>query len=117
MSITKRTSFPIQWPDGWKRTPNRFRPKFHEGHFAVVRDSIIKQLNRMGGTHVVITSDLPGTPVPDVAPPPIGEEVPEEEEDPASEEAEVPPPPPLEEKPPLPPGAPPRRSPRLTGVK
>lgn len=59
MSITKRSSFPLQWPDGWKRTQNRFRPKFHEGHFAIVRDSIIKQLNRMGGTHVVITSDLP----------------------------------------------------------
>lgn len=59
MSISKRSSFPLQWPEGWKRTNNRFKPKFIEGHFAVVRDSIIKQLNRMGGTHVVITSDLP----------------------------------------------------------
>ena len=69
------------------------------------------------GPPPVITSDLPGTPVPAVPVPPIVEDVPDADEAPAPAEADVPPLPPLEEKPPLPPGAPPRRSPRLTGVK
>ncbi len=59
MSVTKRPSFPLQWPEGWKREVNRSRPKFIEGHFAIVRDSVVRQLERMGGRHVVITSDLP----------------------------------------------------------
>ena len=68
------------------------------------------------GPPPAITSDLPGTPSPAGAPPPIVEEVPEAAQDePASDEVEGPPP--LPEKPPLPPGAPPRRMPRLTGVK
>ena len=70
------------------------------------------------GPPPAITSDLPGTPAPDPAPLPIVEDVPEEEDDDEQEEAEeTPAPPPLAEKPPLPPGAPPRRTPRLTGVK
>lgn len=70
------------------------------------------------GPPPAITSDLPGSPAPAPAPAPlpIVENVPDEEEEPEPEEA-VPPPPPLPDKPPLPPGAPPRHTPRLTGVK
>src|SRR5574338_391053 len=60
MSTTiKRSPYPLQWPDGWPRTKWTERPKFIEGHFARVRDSIIRQLQRKGGSHIVITSNLP----------------------------------------------------------
>lgn len=58
-TTTKRSSYPLQWPENWPRTKFRERPKFLEGHFARVRDSIIRQLQRKGGSHIVITSDLP----------------------------------------------------------
>lgn len=58
-TTTKRPPYPLQWPDGWPRTKSPDKPKFIEGHFARVRDSIIRQLQRKGGSHIVITSNLP----------------------------------------------------------
>lgn len=58
-TTTKRSPYPLQWPDGWPRTKWTERPKFIEGHFAMVRDSIVRQLKRKGGSHIVITSNLP----------------------------------------------------------
>jgi hypothetical protein len=58
MAITRRDPYPLQWPEGWKRSRGRGIPRFGAKSFAWVRDSIIRQLNKRG-SHVVITSDLP----------------------------------------------------------
>lgn len=54
----KRDPYPLQWPSDWKRVAFRELPRF-KARFAQDRDSVIHQLKRMGGSHVVITSDLP----------------------------------------------------------
>lgn len=55
-----RSPYPLQWPDGWRRTPDgrRGRPQF-QGQFARDRDAVIRQLKRRGCSQIVITSDLP----------------------------------------------------------
>lgn len=53
-----RSSYPLQWPDGWKRETYRTYPKF-QGQFARDRDSVYRQLKRFGCSQIVITSDLP----------------------------------------------------------
>lgn len=53
-----RSPYPLQWPDGWKRTTWRETPRF-QGQFARDRDSVIHQLKRMGCSNIVVTSDLP----------------------------------------------------------
>jgi hypothetical protein len=54
-----RDPYPLQWPDGWRRTvpEDRRVPKF-VGRFTTDRDAIYRQLGRRG-SNVVITSDLP----------------------------------------------------------
>jgi hypothetical protein len=54
----KRTPYPLQWPEGWKRTTYRGVPKF-TGQFSRDRDSALWQLNKRGAANAVITSDLP----------------------------------------------------------
>ncbi len=54
----KRESYPLQWPEGWKRTVYRDHPKFQAKSFAQIRDSVIRQLQKRG-SRIVITSDLP----------------------------------------------------------
>ncbi len=51
--------FPLQWPDGWKRTAawQRSRSMF-EPHFTSDRDQVIRWLEKRG-SKVVITSNLP----------------------------------------------------------
>lgn len=55
-----RKSFPIQWPDSWRRTPEgeRKRHPSMRGAFSRDRDAILRRLNRRGA-NAVITSDLP----------------------------------------------------------
>jgi hypothetical protein len=60
MTISARKSFPLQWPDGWRRTADDAR-KAHKNFgtmFSRDRDSILKRLNKRGA-NAVITSDLP----------------------------------------------------------
>lgn len=55
-----RSAFPLQWPEGWKRTPyfNRGTPRF-ESRFVEDRDAVLRRLERRGASNVVITSFLP----------------------------------------------------------
>jgi hypothetical protein len=55
-----RSWYPLQWPDGVARRDSWRRgvPKF-EAQFARDRDSVLRQLRRMGYSNIVITSDLP----------------------------------------------------------
>lgn len=56
--MMQREPYPLQWPEGWKRTQWRHVPKFG-AQFSRDRDSVIRQLKKRGGNHIVITSDLP----------------------------------------------------------
>jgi hypothetical protein len=59
-----REPFPLQWPDGWKRTrpDDRQRSRFgYSGQvgFAGARRDLLLELERLGAANVVLTSDLP----------------------------------------------------------
>jgi hypothetical protein len=62
----KRDPFPLQWPDGWKRTKSAFRLRSKFGFrnsgqvsFSNARGDLLAELDRLGAANVVITSDLP----------------------------------------------------------
>ena len=54
----KRDPYPLQWPATWARARSRAKPQFI-AKFARDRDAVIRQLRMRGGSHIVITSDLP----------------------------------------------------------
>jgi hypothetical protein len=53
-------AFPLQWPVGWKRTLVRGRSRFDKSKlsFGKVRDFVIAEVGRMGGSKLVINSNL-----------------------------------------------------------
>jgi hypothetical protein len=55
-----RSSFPLQWPPGWGRTPppDRESSRFVTGMARALRECL-HELERLGAANVVITSDLP----------------------------------------------------------
>lgn len=62
----KREPFPLQWPEGWKRTREADRQKSKFGHKGSGQVSLSNalfllraELDRLGAANVVITSDLP----------------------------------------------------------
>jgi hypothetical protein len=62
----KRDPFPLQWPDGWKRTKPVLREKSRFGFrgsglvsFSHARQQLLDELARLGAANVVLTSDLP----------------------------------------------------------
>lgn len=55
----KRDPYPLHWPDGWPRTGYRAQSKFRVASFARERDSVVRQVRMLGGSEIVITSNLP----------------------------------------------------------
>lgn len=55
-----RQPYPLQWPDGWDRTPaeSRDKARFYVG-MADALDDLCHELYLLVGVHFVITSDLP----------------------------------------------------------
>lgn len=55
-----REPFPLQWPEGWARTPfhERAHSRFITGMARALRELLV-ELDRLGAANVVITSDLP----------------------------------------------------------
>lgn len=55
-------AYPLSWPVGWKRTEpgRRGYSKFH-AEFGRARDGLIKEIQRMGGTKVVLSTNIPIT--------------------------------------------------------
>jgi hypothetical protein len=53
-------SYPLYWPDGWQRTPfaGRKNGRF-KTTFAGARDSLLKELQRLGATQVVLSTSVP----------------------------------------------------------
>lgn len=61
-----RSPFPLQWPDGFKRTrpEQRMRSRFGfkasgQVSLSAARDELLRELDRLGAANYVITSDLP----------------------------------------------------------
>ncbi len=52
-------AFPLYWPEGWKRTPSYSRTysRFKTG-FATSRDILIAEVKRLGGTHVILSTNV-----------------------------------------------------------
>lgn len=51
--------YPLAWPSGWPRTSIRLMSKFKVSSFAYARDSVMRQVRQLGGSYIVITSNLP----------------------------------------------------------
>ncbi len=54
------TAYPLQWPNGRARTPSykRVRASFSTT-FAGARDNLIAEVRRLGGRHLVISTNVP----------------------------------------------------------
>src|SRR5438876_65558 len=57
-------AYPLQWPDGWLRTPtskresdNRFGGKVYGLTMDRARDQLVDELGRLGATNVVISTN------------------------------------------------------------
>lgn len=52
-------AYPLYWPEGWKRTPSfsRAQSRFKTG-FAVSRDFLIAEIKRLGGTQVILSTNV-----------------------------------------------------------
>ena len=57
--MSKREPYPLQWPDGWKRSKHPQRSKFKVKSFALCRDQLIREIELLGGRHIVLTTNLP----------------------------------------------------------
>lgn len=51
-------AYPLHWPAEWPRTRSP-QPSRFEASFAKVRDSLIGQIKLLGGTHIVLSSNIP----------------------------------------------------------
>jgi hypothetical protein len=51
-------AFPLAWPAGWPRAKRAQRSAF-KSNFRAARDSLFNQIRLMGGTHVVLSSNIP----------------------------------------------------------
>jgi hypothetical protein len=52
-------AFPLYWPEGWKRTSSwqRTHSRFKTG-FASARDFLIAEVKRLGGTQVILSTNI-----------------------------------------------------------
>lgn len=62
--MAKREPFPLQWPDGFARTPPKKRARSRFGvrgqvSFSSARNELLIELSRLGAVNAVITSELP----------------------------------------------------------
>lgn len=53
-------AYPLQWPDGWKRTEpyRRGTPRF-KGTFASARDGLLGEIRKFGGSMIVLSTNIP----------------------------------------------------------
>lgn len=51
-------AYPLYWPEGWKRTGYREYSRFKSG-FGAARNLLTAEIGRMGGTGVIISSNVP----------------------------------------------------------
>lgn len=51
-------AFPLYWPEGWPRTKYRGGSRFNQG-FGQAREFLFAEIRRMGGTNVVLSTNVP----------------------------------------------------------
>jgi hypothetical protein len=52
-------AFPLNWPEDWPRTPaDRIGNSRFQTSFAVARDGLMEQIARLGGQHVVLSTNV-----------------------------------------------------------
>lgn len=51
-------AYPLYWPQGWKRVGYRDYSRFKTG-FGAARNQVIAEIQRMGGSEVIISSNIP----------------------------------------------------------
>lgn len=51
-------SYPLKWPDNWKRTRRPERSRFNTT-FGNARDGLMLELERMGARHIVLSTNIP----------------------------------------------------------
>lgn len=49
---------PLHWPQGWPRTRSPQRARF-DASFATARDGLFSQIKMLGGTHIVMSTNVP----------------------------------------------------------
>jgi hypothetical protein len=54
-----REAYPLTWPDGWKRVSYRTRSRFEVSGFGKARDFLLAEIRRMGGTGVILSTNIP----------------------------------------------------------
>lgn len=51
--------YPLHWPAGWPRTNNRDHSRFRTATFSKARAEIFAELERMGATDEILSTDIP----------------------------------------------------------
>jgi hypothetical protein len=52
-------AYPLNWPEDWPRTPNvKIGNSRFQTSFAVARDGLMEEIERLGGTHVVLSTNV-----------------------------------------------------------
>ena len=58
--MNEKTSYPLTWPDGRGRTPSHLRKHAQfQTLFAKARDNLMKEIHRLGGRDIILSSDIP----------------------------------------------------------
>lgn len=59
MTSTGAEAYPLHWPTGWPRTRSPQSSRFDVSSFAVVRDNLFREIKLLGGTHIVLSTNVP----------------------------------------------------------
>lgn len=51
-------AYPLAWPVGWPRTKESQKARF-DGTFARIRSELFAEVERMGGQHIVLSTNIP----------------------------------------------------------
>jgi len=59
VKATGAEAYPLHWPIGWPRTRTPQPSRFDVASFAVVRDNLFREIKLLGGTHIVLSTNVP----------------------------------------------------------
>ncbi len=52
-------AYPLHWPQGYPVTKYKLRSRFRGGSFAASRDGLAGEIKRLGGTQLIISTNIP----------------------------------------------------------
>jgi len=56
--MSSAEAYPLAWPVGWRATLFPRRSRF-KGNFATVRDGLVREIKRLGGSYIVLSTNVP----------------------------------------------------------